>query len=201
MKPYANKLSWGHIPDNAVFLAYDINMAKAPDNAGSDFYIHYPGFQYYPIVGISHYQASMYCRWRSKKVSNLINKRYKQVNNPQRVYFQFRLPTHDEWEYAASGGLDIDKYPYGYKKAWVGYDSITIENIIKWNPGLSTKACKSILKNVKPQEKPAFICKYKLPGILKKIRTNHCTNMGITIGEIFIAENPILMVYTKWLEM
>lgn len=83
-------------------------------------YLRYPGFRYYPVVGVSYEQAINYCKWRS----DIVNERYKDESFRKEfpgfekydVTVEFRLPTKDEWEYAASGALDTIAYPYGLKR-------------------------------------------------------------------------------------
>ncbi len=64
-----------------------------------------------PVVNVSWQDAVAYCRWLSKKTGK-----------------NFRLPTEEEWEVAARGGLAKKPYPWGdgidKKMAWYGQ---------KWN--------------------------------------------------------------------
>jgi hypothetical protein len=77
----------------------------------TDHYFRYPGFRYFPLVGVSYHQAVNYCKFRTKVVNEILEKDSKWQNYDIRV--EFRLPTEKEWEYAASGGLNIDSFPYG----------------------------------------------------------------------------------------
>lgn len=105
-------------------------------------YHQHPAFDMYPVVGLSHKQASDYLKWRSDRVYEmlLIEKGVIEPHFDQSAdnyfsiehylsgnYFdyqpdtaavpyipKYRLPTEEEWEFLAGGGLDKSKYPYGF---------------------------------------------------------------------------------------
>ena len=83
-------------------------------------YFRYPGFRYYPVVGVSYEQAVNYCKWRGAAVTKnyreeIYIKRHPDLKDYD-ITVEYRLPTKEEWEYAASGGLDKTEYPYGRKR-------------------------------------------------------------------------------------
>ncbi len=56
-----------------------------------------PGMGGRPVTGITRAEAEEYCRWLSEKMG-----------------IRARLPSADEWEYAARGGVDGARYPWGW---------------------------------------------------------------------------------------
>lgn len=72
-------------------------------------YLHQQGkpglFQEYPVVNISYEAAIAYCEWLTKKYMAWEDRPYKNV--------VFRLPSEEEWSYAARGGRIGGMYPWG----------------------------------------------------------------------------------------
>lgn len=66
-------------------------------------YFSHEGYAQYPVVGVTWEQAQAFCRWRTDF-----------FNSANKVKGQdYRLPTKNEWEYAARGGRRLALYPWG----------------------------------------------------------------------------------------
>ncbi|MCX6350513.1 MAG: SUMF1/EgtB/PvdO family nonheme iron enzyme [Bacteroidetes bacterium] len=91
-------------PDTLAFIrdfTYSYNEPMAQT------YFWHPGYDDYPVVGVSWKQATAFCWWRT----NFLNAYYVEQGDPEVA--PFRLPTEAEWEYAARGGRRNCPYPWG----------------------------------------------------------------------------------------
>lgn len=70
-------------------------------------YFWHPGFDDYPVVGVTWKQAKAFCNWRTKIQTDYLAER----GEPSLM--AYRLPSEVEWEYAARGGKMLSMYPWG----------------------------------------------------------------------------------------
>ena len=137
-------------------------------------YYRHPSNRYYPVVGVTKQQAIAYCKWRTEAVNDMIRRQisansleYQKFKN-YKIEVTYRLPTEEEWEMAAAGSLDVNRFPYGYKVFYEAPKPPVITDMKQLSNLLDTAISRSQLKRdikeyIKSDLKVKFVCNQPQP--------------------------------------
>lgn len=73
-----------------------------------EYYFRHPAYRQYPVVGVSKVQAELFCDWLTK----VLIEKYRSDEGSDIDSLIVRLPTKQEWIFAAQGGNEYYEYPW-----------------------------------------------------------------------------------------
>ena len=103
-KAFVYKNDVAAYPDTTVWVrqyAYSFNEPISQQ------YFWFQGFNTYPVVGVNWNQCNAFCDWRTNLWRSERDKAHMYTES------RFRLPSEEEWEWAARGGRNESPYPWG----------------------------------------------------------------------------------------
>lgn len=87
-------------------LVWKMDFSYSQNDPMIKSYFNHPAYNTYPVVGVTWEQANAFCNWLT------VQDQEKAAAQGRPVY-EYRLPTDQEFEYAARGGKTQTKYPWG----------------------------------------------------------------------------------------
>jgi formylglycine-generating enzyme required for sulfatase activity len=100
------------LPDTSVWKNFEtpglvsentLTDSTSGANDYNEHYLRYPGYRYFPVVGVSYHQASEYCKWRSAAVNSAVNKSLADKKKSYRLRYTYSLASIADLEYASRG--------------------------------------------------------------------------------------------------
>ncbi len=154
-------------------MLWNKNFAQAFHDPMTNMYNYHPAYSNYPVVNITHEAAVAYCEWLTEQV----NKQRELISqeNPRKhfYYVRFRLPTEQEWRYAAGSKNE---------KAITPFPNDQILTNDPKSLGIKTDASSCYLGNIKFERKTV-----EKPQIIPKKDTLQFTDKKGVVDGVFIS--------------
>lgn len=96
------KTKFGANSDEYKFSLPDTTVWRNKESCNEPYVQHYyrhPAYKDFPVVGISHEQATAFCKWRTECVKEFAYITYKKDWD-----IEYKLPTKEEWELLSNNG-------------------------------------------------------------------------------------------------